>query len=380
MKKLLILGLILSGIWACEDDYRLNTEFNTPTDLYSPESVDIDLSSGDVVEFSWTGGGAEDSSTVIYQVLFDEEGGDFSSPLDTLLSDLGAQPKLTITHTQLNTIARKAGIVPESTGKLRWTVLASKGGVVQPSNVVNEIIVTRPEGIDNFPEALFLYGDATENDGNGGLQFRKEEEGVFVIYTKIPVPGDIYFTSSTSEDFFTYYAGSDGKLTEGTGAYSIDENSNPYRITVDFNSLSVKTEVISNVRVIWGATYDVIGNLDYIGNGVFQAEDCEIIFIDPSRPETNPPSWLGWTEERYYFIANVEGEDLCWGRKDGVSPERPTGDESLSFYEIGEFPWSQWEHLWKMSGDLDYTSCTITIDTNIQGIMVHRFSDITPLS
>lgn len=376
MKKLLILGLILSGIWACEDDYSLNTEFDAPTDLYSPEVVDIDLSSGNVVEFSWTGGGASDSSSVIYQVLFDEEGGDFSSPLDTLLSDLGAKPKLTISHTQLNTLARKAGIVPESTGKLKWTVLASKGGVVQSSDVVGEITVARPEGIDNFPEELYLYGDATENDGNGGLSFRNEEEGVFVIYTEIPTSGDVFFSSSTNEDSYTYYASSDGKLTEGIGTFSIDENTNPYRITVDFNSLSVKTEVISDVRAMWGATYDVIGNLDYIGEGVFQAENCEIIFIDPDRPETNPPSWLGWTEERYYFIANIDGVDLCWGRKDGVSSERPTGDEPLSFYEIGEFPWSQWEHLWKMSGDLDYTFCTITIDTNIQGIMVHQFSDI----
>jgi hypothetical protein len=380
MKKLLIFGLFLTIIWACEDDFSLNTEFSAPTDLYSPEAVDIDLSSGDFVELSWTGGGAKDSSTVIYQVLFDEEGGDFSSPLDTLLSDLGAKPKLSVSHTQLNTLARRSGIEPESTGKLIWTVLTSKGGVVQPSDIEKEIIITRPEGIDNFPEELFLYGDATENDGNGGLPFRNEAEGVFVIYTEIPVTGDVYFSSGTSGDSFSYFANAEGKLTEGTGVYSMDENTNPYRITVDFNSLSVRTEVISNVRAIWGATYNTIGNLNYIGDGVFQAENCEIIFIDQSRPETNPPSWLGWTEERYYFIANVDGEDLCWGRKDGISPERPTGSEPLSFYEIGEFPWSQWDHLWKMSGDLDYTSSTITIDTNIQDIMAHQFSDVVPLN
>ncbi|WP_010663006.1 SusE domain-containing protein [Marinilabilia salmonicolor] len=380
MKKLLIFGLFLTAIWACEDDFSLNTDFNAPTDLYSPESVNIDLSSGEMIELSWTGGGAEDGSTVIYQVLFDEEGGDFSAPLDTLLSDLGAKAQLSLTHTQLNTLARRSGIVPESTGKLIWTVLTSKGGVVQKSDMVKEISITRPEGIDNFPEQLFLYGNATENDGNGGLPFRKAEDGVFVIYTEVPVSGEVFFTSATSGDSFTYYAGSDGKLAEGTGGFGVDANADPYRITVDFNSLSVRTEVISDVRAIWGATYDVIGSLEYIGNGVFQAENCDIVFIDQSRPETNPPSWLGWTEERYYFIANVDGNDLCWGRNDGISPERPTGGEPLSFYEIGEFAWSQWDHLWKMSGDLDYTSATITIDTNIEGIMAHQFSDIVPLN
>jgi hypothetical protein len=70
---------------------------------------------------------------------------------------------------------------------------------------------------------------------------------------------------------------------------------------------------------------------------------------------------------------------MCWGRKEDVSPERPTGDEPLSFYEINEFEWEQWEHLWKMSEDLDYTTCTITINTNIQGIKAHQFSDVEPL-
>jgi hypothetical protein len=380
MKKILIFSILLFGLLACEKDFSLNTEFSVPTALNSPDLVEIDLTSGEMVELSWDGGGAADSSLVIYQVLIDEEGGDFSNPLDTLLSDLGGRARLNMTHANLNGLARRAGIEPQSTGKLVWTVITSKGGVTKPTNVVKEISVLRPEGIDNFPTNLYLYGDATENNGNGGLPFRMAAEGVFVIYTEIPVSGDVHFTSGASEEAFTYYADASGKLNEGTGLYAIEQGADPYRITVDFNTLAVKTETISEVRAIWGANFDVIGNLDYIGDGVFQAEDCQIIFLDPSRPETNPPSWLGWTEERYYFIANVDGTELCWGRKDGVSSERPTGEESLSFYELGEFPWNQWDHLWKMSGALDYKSCTITIDTNTQGFMVHQFSDVVPIN
>jgi len=136
---------------------------------------------------------------------------------------------------------------------------------------------------------------------------------------------------------------------------------------------------IANIRALWGASYDVIGSFVYKQNGIFEADNSVIKFLDPSKPETNPPSWLGWIEERYYMIASVNGEDKCWGRRDAVSGERPLGTEPLSFYELEEFPWTQWDHLWKMKGSLDMTQCTITINTNKEGLMVHEFSNIVPL-
>jgi len=45
-----------------------------------------------------------------------------------------------------------------------------------------------------------------------------------------------------------------------------------------------------------------------------------------------------------------------------------------------EFQWSQWEHLWKMKGSLDYTHATITIDTNADGLMIHTFTNVTPIN
>ncbi|MGV8095061.1 MAG: SusE domain-containing protein [Mangrovibacterium sp.] len=380
MKRILYFIVLLIAGFGCEEDYNLNTQFSVPTELTPVDPVTIDVTSTNNVVLSWTGGGAEDGSLVIYQVLFDKEGGDFSNALDTLLSDMGINPTLTLTHATLNSIARKAGIQPEATGELIWTVLASKGGEVRPSNLTGTITITRGEGIDNFPEQLFLFGDVTENDGAGGLPFRKAANGVFVIYSKIPASGEIFFKSSTGGEGFSYYATETGKLKEGEGAYPVQANNNPYRITVNYNTLNVKTEVISDVRAIWGATFGVIGNLEYVMNGKFRADNARIVFVQQDRPETNPPSWLSWVEERYYFIAKVDGVDKCWGRKDGVSPERPVGGEPLSFYEIGEFTWSQWDHLWKMKGSLDMTTCTITLDTNIQGLMAHQFSNVTPIN
>lgn len=321
MKKILWIITLALMVVSCQQDYNFSDKFSVPTTLNSPESVTIDLASKENIVLSWTGGGAE-QGYVIYEVLFDKAGGDFSNPVYRTSSDLGVESQLTITHALLNTIARKAGIATSSTGKLIWTVTASKGGNVQKSNLTKEIAVTRGDGIDYAGNTLYLYGHATENNGAGGLAMRNSAEGVFVIYTKAPVDGNIYFKSSpTDADAFVCYADPTGKIKEGDGTYNLSANSagEVYRITVDLNTQALIVDRISNVRAIWGVTFNAIGNLSYTQNGVFKADNCKIEFIQSDRPETNPPSWLSWVEDRYYFIATVNGVDKCWGRADGVS-------------------------------------------------------------
>ncbi|MDY0104508.1 MAG: SusE domain-containing protein [Lentimicrobium sp.] len=380
MKKLILALIAAVLLVGCNEVYEFSTEFSVPTTLNSPASVVLDVASANNVKFTWSGGGAE-QGIVIYEVLFDKVGGDFSNPVFRSFSDLGVDTTFTITQASLNSVARKAGIAPESTGSMLWTVVASKGGVIKESGISKQITVTRPGGIDYTGDTFYLYGTATENNGEGGLAFRKAEDGVFVIYTKVTTAGDIYFKSTTNDDAFVCYADNTNKVIEGTGSNNLAANAagEVYRITVDLNTQKMNIDRIKDVKAIWGATFNVIGNMLYKGNGIFEATNCTIKFIMQSRPETNPPSWLGWVEERYYFIANVNGVDRCWGRKDGVSPERPTGNETPEFYELREFAWSQWDHLWKMKATLDLTNATITINTNKSGLMIHEFSNVQPL-
>jgi hypothetical protein len=381
MKKILWIITLALMVVSCQEDYNFSDKFSVPTTLNSPESVTIDLASKENIVLSWTGGGAEQGYTT-YEVLFDKAGGDFKNPVYRTFSDLGVEPQLTITHALLNTIARKTGVATSSTGKLIWTVSVSKGGNVQKSNLTKEIAVTRGDGIDYAGSTLYLYGSATENNGTGGLAMRNAAEGVFVIYTKAPIDGNIYFKSSpTDADAFVCYADPTGKIKEGDGTYNLSASKagEVYRITVDLNTQALIVDRISNVRAIWGATFNAMGNLGYTQNGVFKADNCKIEFVQADRPETNPPSWLSWVEDRYYFIATVNGADKCWGRADGVSSERPTGNETPQFYELREFAWSQWDHLWKMSGSLDMKKCTITINTNDNGLMIHGFSNVQSL-
>ncbi len=381
MKNIVLVFILALLMVGCKEEYAFDAEFTTPTVLNSPASVVIDVASPTNVILSWEGGAAA-QGYVTYEILFDKAGGDFSAPIYRSFSDLGVSPTFTLTHSTLNTIARKAGIGTSSTGNVIWTVTASKGGEVKSSGLSKEISVTRGAGIDYTGTTLYLYGTATENNGAGGQEMRRAADGVFIAYTKAAVNGNYYFKSSTTDsEPFICYADETGKIIEGSGSYSVNANAEGevYRVTVDLNTQKMTIDKMINLKAIWGATFDVIGNLSYQGNGIFKADNCTIKFIMKSRPETNPPSWLGWIEERYYFIATINGVERCFGRRDGVSAERPLGTETPAFYELEEFAWSQWDHLWKMKATLDLTKCTITVNTDKDGLMIHEFSNVVPL-
>ena len=223
-------------------------------------------------------------------------------------SDLGAKNTLTLTHAQLNTLARKAGVKPNETGSFIWTVTASRGGVTKTFDGYASLSVVRGEGIDNIPEHLYVAGSAALE---AGQEFRMEEEGLFVIYTELGA-GSVKFTSE-KDGGFTFFADEKGKLAEGEGSYNVADapSTGLARITVNFNTLNFKVEEIGkNVRAIWGANYADIAVLEYVGNGDFTG-DGDVVFLGPGREGT--PDWCSWVEERYYFLAEGEGKEVCGG-------------------------------------------------------------------
>ena len=95
----------------------------------------------------------------------------------------------------LNKIARAAGLKSGETGKVKWTVEASRGGVIKQSQASAEISMTRPDG--EIPEQLYLRGTATENNGETPIPFRKVSDGIFVVYTQLD-DGNLYFNVSST--------------------------------------------------------------------------------------------------------------------------------------------------------------------------------------
>lgn len=370
MKKNLILMItLLAAVFGCAQKFELDTNFTMPTELESPASVTLDVTSSETVVLSWKGGFANDGGIILYNVLFDEEGGDFSEPIASMPSDLGAGSQLTLTHAQLNTIARNAGVKPNETGKFIWTVTGAKGGVTKKFDGFNSITVTRGEGIDNMPEKLFVAGSAAKE---AGQEFRVVEEGLYVIYTKLGA-GKLSFKSEKNAGF-NFFADATNKLNEGEGEYDVQTapESGLARITVNFNTLNVKIEEIgTTVRLAWGATYNDPATdpmtLEYAGNGNFEGRG-EVVFYGPGREGT--PDWCSWVEERYYFIATVDGAEVCWGSDDAGNAILPDGTEE-HFY-LNEFAGvSQWDNLWKMDHALDLSNVAVTIYTNKDNKWTH---------
>lgn len=352
----------------CQPKYELDTAFTMPTELVSPSNVTLDVTSSETVVLSWNGGGANDGGIVLYEVLFDAVGGDFSNPIATMKSDFGANPQLTLTHAMLNTIARRAGIKPNETGNFIWTVRGSKGGDVQTYNGNGTLTVTRGEGIDNMPDKLFIGGDAAKESGQ---EFRCVEEGLYVIFTEVSA-GKITL-SAEKNGAPAYRTDASGKLEEGDGFLTIPEiETGLARITVDFNTLSTKVESIGkNVRLVWGANYYDVAVLEYIGDGKFQG-DGDVMLLGPGRDGT--PDWCSWVEERYYFIAVVDGEEMCWGHSFSDKPgDAWTPDGTEKYWELAEHSWEQWNWLWKMDHAMDLKHGIFTIETNKDNRWVHSY-------
>ena len=101
-KNLILLSALFAALTGCTQKYELNSEFTMPDELVSPEKVVLNVTSAATVELSWTGSHAADGGVVLYDVLFDKEGGDFSEPVVKMTSDRGAESKLTLTHADLN--------------------------------------------------------------------------------------------------------------------------------------------------------------------------------------------------------------------------------------------------------------------------------------
>jgi hypothetical protein len=249
--KLGVLALLVTVCLSvgCKKDKELsNTNVSTVTNFFGPTDnkfVKLDPLAGSQT-FEWEQSRAEDGGLVLYEVVFDKETGDFSQPLYSLSSDeKGMRNKLTISDADLNRIANMAGIKSLATGKLKWTVWASKGINVQKSTSSRLIEVERPAGFAEVPADLYLTGSATEagTDLSKSLRMKKLAAGSFEIYTSLKA-GTYHFTAGTNASAKTY-SNNGVTLVEG-GDITVTGATKVYRINVEFEKTnSTFTEITS---------------------------------------------------------------------------------------------------------------------------------------
>ncbi|MFD2826765.1 SusE domain-containing protein [Leeuwenhoekiella polynyae] len=359
--KILVVFALFLGLVSCEDDDSLNiAEVSEVEALYSPENnVFYNLGAQSAAIFEWQASKSADNGVVLYDVVFDEEGGDFSEPLYVTPSDgQGFSNKLNLSFTRLNEIATMAGIASESTGKLQWTVWSSKGLNVKQSSEIRTIEVERPAGFPT-PDELFLTGAASEGgeDLAAAMPFVKTGATTYEIYTKLK-PGTYKMVTRNSGEPESFYIDSESKLKKD-GETTFSGTEAVYRIRLDFSDGTTSMATIDKVELWFPPNGDYLFSLDYAGNGTWEALDKYIEF----KEET-------WgRDERYKFKFTVTTEsgtlEEWYGSVNVDNSQAPTLDTADSFYYmVPQSPGEDYNYTFKFRQEVDMANVDLKIYFN----------------
>lgn len=272
MKTLFSGALVLGMALSCTQMNEVNYNIITGTDLYAPaDGAYVDLSTGAATVFEWEPSVAEDNGYVAYEVLFDREGGDFSNPVAAVTSNLtGSATTLSISSIDMDDIVEATGVGIGATGKVWWTVRASKGleGNIYPGH--NSLEVTRVNIMEPLPVSVTLAGAGTEDPDNGiamvpsdGIDKAAAIDGCFECFTRL---GNGEFT--VCDDLGRYYILNDN----GTMTYSEEPVTNTlasgegiYWLSLTFDGMVWTADKVSKVQ-LQASSSDVLGGNGYPGN------------------------------------------------------------------------------------------------------------------
>ncbi|UOQ69783.1 SusE domain-containing protein [Hymenobacter volaticus] len=375
MKKFswpLLLLLFVAGLLAgCDkDDDELNETITPVTNLLAPAAntfVRLDPPSNAAVTFEWGQARAADGTVVQYEVLFDQENGDFSKPLYSTTSGTnGLETKLVLSHGDLNRIANLAGIKSSAQGKLKWTVNASKGLTVEPATESRVMTLERPAGFATAPAKLYITGSGTEGGTNlsQAVPFKSVSSGVFEIYTRLSA-GEVKLIDQTTGTPTSYYI--DGvKLLEGTQGTSPTTTPKIYRLRVDFNNAAATVTEIESIGLWIAAENKVKTTIPYVGKGLWKIENTPIEFFQES-----------WgRDERYKFLfteKNAAGvsSKVYYGSTNSDN-QRATANTPLPYFYLVAGPDSRYDYSYKFQTEADKKSVDITVKMQPDGPYTHQ--------
>jgi len=273
---LLIPALLLLG--ACKKDTRsIDLNVGAVTALYTPtdgQYIKLNPAANLTQTFQWQQALADDGSLVLYEVAFDQVGGDFSKPFYTVVSDgKGVQNMLTLTHGDLSKIAALGGSDYFQRKKFIWTVFSSKGTNRVKAKVSGTIDLERPAGFANIPGTLYITGPATEGGATlaNALQMKQTAAGEFEIYTKLS-PGTWHFADGISGTPKTYSLADAGGylgIVNG-GDATVTDGPKVMRIRLSFNNVNGSLAEVRSVQLWYAQDNAFWFTLPYTSNGVWR--------------------------------------------------------------------------------------------------------------
>lgn len=354
-------------ITSCDDDDSINTNITPVKTLFAPADnlfVKLAPTTEASVVFEWEQSRAEDGTLVLYEVAFDKESGDFSSPVYKLVSDnKGLENSLTLSHKELNKIANFAGIPSLGTGKLKWTVLASKGINVMQAEAVRNIEVERPAGFAEIPADLYLTGDATEGGADlaNAIKFKQTASGVFELYTSLQA-GTYQLVDRLTATRKTFSI--DGTQIKQDGSTTVTGDK-VYRIRLDFNNAAASVMEVKKVELWFAPDGAFWFDLPYVGNSAWEATDKSIVF----RQE-------GWgRDERYKFRFTFDDggvEKFEWFGSSNADNQRPTATSPPAYWFMFPVSDDRWQNSFKFDGAVDNNTADVRVTFSPTAAYTHQ--------
>lgn len=340
-------ALLLAGIafGACSEQTEYDdTSFSAVERLLYPsdgDQVDLIEQADANLYFEWE---VSEVGTPVYTVVFmDAEKHEVGR---YLADNNGQKASLKMLHSQLNQVAGDAGIEPDATGDLYWTVCAGLGGAEKLStDEPHRLTVTRYATID-APVRLYVTGEGSEftDDPVQAQEMRNLGDGRFEIYTKF-TGAFSFINRNEAGNKRTFGVSEEGRLVEAADAAGTGDGI--YHVVVDFNESTVTMERIESVKYHYCWTPDPSAEMEYAGNGVWKYDIC-------------------WTENdsRYRFDVVIDGVDYIWGYSNSDMSSAPTSltgsSYNISMRKTEDI--DQWSYAFKFFSALKNIECTIVLD------------------
>ena len=315
------IAIFLCGV-SCTDDLKYQPGAVSPVQhLYSPQDKhyeELQSAASSNLEFSWETSYASDGQPVHYELAF------YAHPDGEIIHrhDAGFSNHCSLSHKEINIIAKEAGIEVGQSGDFYWSVIACRGLYeAQPKATPRCISVKRLLGFDIIPSSLYISGEGSEN-GVGvsdAIIGRKTNDGEFVFYHRLTANKGFVFTDSQQAQHQIYTV-ENGILTDQSTIPATVGESGVYRISIDMNIRSIRFEYISRVMYNFAPRTEDNREMVYIGNGCWKLSDYKVNFKEE-----------GWgLDERYNFHPFIDGVEYVWAGKKG-NDSRPAETGGIEY-------------------------------------------------
>jgi len=366
-----VMLLLLVIVGSCKKDFKKLNEnispvssLTLPADQAAVTLVPVPPAGTQLasVVFSWSPAAAEDGELVLYEIVFDKESGDFSKPVYKSVSNNGGvNTQITINHQDLAKIADAGGIGPSSTGKLKWTVLASKATNKKIASVTRIIQLTRPAGFTNLPATLYLTGTATETgtDISKAIVFKKNSAGAFELFTSLK-EGTYQLSETNTAAGRKFSIDNNGVIQEGTASTAVTGATKAFRLKYDFNVATSQTAEVTDIGIFQSGPNTEIGHCAYTGNSTWASPIIPITFYQ----------FPTFKDERYKFLIHLSTGNEYYGSTN-ANNNGPTGQPASYFYLVPVSN-SQFDYTYKLPPASDGHRAQITVLLQASGSYTHN--------